>query len=76
MSSAPCVALEIRGENIVETFRDFCGPFDVAVAQKLRPDTVRARYGTSNLMNAVHCTDCPEDGELESQYFFRKLQAV
>lgn len=70
MSSSPCVALEVRGENVVRRFRDFCGPFDVQIARALRPQSLRAKYGKSGLCNATHCTDMPEDGELESQFLF------
>lgn len=74
MSSGPCIVLEVRGEDVVTKFREFCGPFDINIAKVLRPQTLRARFGKSNMMNAVHCTDCPEDGPIETQYFFRTLQ--
>ncbi len=73
MSSAPLLALEIRGQNVIPSFQSFCGPFDVQVAKELAPLSLRARYGISNLQNAVHCTDCVEDGALECQFFFRGL---
>ncbi|KAF0685002.1 Aste57867_23031 [Aphanomyces stellatus] len=73
MSSAPLLALEIRGEDVVARFQAFCGPFDVQVARELAPASLRARYGHTNMQNAVHCSDCPEDGALESQFFFRVL---
>ena len=46
---------------------------DVQIAQTLRPNCLRAKYGKSSLLNAVHCTDSPEDGVLECQYFFQTL---
>ncbi|RLO11301.1 hypothetical protein DYB28_010105, partial [Aphanomyces astaci] len=51
----------------------FCGPFDVHVARELAPTTLRGIYGHTNMQNAVHCTDSPEDGSLETQFFFRVL---
>lgn len=30
----------------------------------------RARFGLDKVRNAVHCTDLPEDGSLEVEYFF------
>ncbi|RHZ09907.1 hypothetical protein DYB37_013027 [Aphanomyces astaci] len=51
----------------------FCGPFDVHVARELAPTTLRGIYGHTNMQNAVHCTDSPEDGNLETQFFFRVL---
>ncbi|KAF0734032.1 hypothetical protein Ae201684_009205 [Aphanomyces euteiches] len=73
MSSAPLVAIEVRGDDIVSRFQAFCGPFDVQVARELAPTSLRARFGHTNIQNAVHCTDTPEDGALESQFFFRVL---
>ena len=35
------------------------------IARHLRPRTLRALYGKDKIMNAVHCTDLPEDGLLE-----------
>ncbi|RHY61302.1 hypothetical protein DYB30_000869 [Aphanomyces astaci] len=73
MSSAPLVAIEVRGNDIVPRFQSFCGPFDVHVARELAPTTLRGIYGHTNMQNAVHCTDSPEDGSLETQFFFRVL---
>lgn len=35
------------------------------VAQELRPTSLRARFGSDRVRNAVHCSDLPEDGPLE-----------
>jgi hypothetical protein len=35
------------------------------LARKLRPSTLRAKFGKTKVQNAVHCTDLPEDGLLE-----------
>lgn len=73
MYSGPCVAIEIQQNNPTKTFREFCGPADPEIARHLRPDTLRAIYGKTKIQNAVHCTDLPEDGLLEVQYFFKIL---
>lgn len=70
MTSGPCIVLEIRQENAVKSFRDLCGPMDPEIAKNLRPNTLRARFGHSRTVNAVHCTDLDEDGTLEVEYFF------
>lgn len=75
MCSSPCLALEIRGDDAVRRFREFCGPFDVQVAKTLRPECLRAKFGRSTIYNALHCTDCPEDGVLECQFMFRSLSS-
>lgn len=75
LASGACIAMEIRAENAVETFRALAGPIDPEVCQLLRPNTIRAAYGKNKVQNAVHCTDLPEDGVLEVEYFFRLLQS-
>lgn len=73
-TAGPCLALEIRGQNIVEVFREFTGPVDPEVARLLKPNSIRAEFGEDKVKNAVHCTDLAEDGVLESEYFFSILQ--
>lgn len=71
----PSVALEISGgDDVVEKFREFCGPHDPQIAQTIRKDTLRSKFGLDRVRNAVHCTDLTEDGALESEYFFKVLQ--
>lgn len=74
LAIGPCLALELQGPNCVAEFRRVCGPWDVDFAKELRPDSIRAKFGEDTVQNAVHCTDLPEDGELESKYFFQILQ--
>lgn len=74
LCSGPCIALEVRAEDAVPTFREFAGPFDVEIAQHIRRATLRAQFGHDRVCNAVHCTDLPEDGRLECEYFFHILQ--
>lgn len=47
---------------------------DPEIAKNLRGNTLRARFGIDKVRNAVHCTDLPEDGTLEVEYFFSILQ--
>ena len=75
MVSGPCIALEIRQENAVEKFGELCGPHDPEIARALRSGTIRAQFGHDRVRNGVHCTDLPEDGTLESEYFFNILQS-
>lgn len=70
MTTGPCIAMEIRQENAVRSFRELVGPMDPEIAKNLRPNTLRARFGIDRCRNAIHCTDLPEDGTLESEYFF------
>eukprot|EP00947_MAST-08B_sp_MAST-8B-sp1_P003699 g3699.t1 len=86
LTSGRVIALEVTssatggsggGETqaeIVTRFRELCGPYVVEVAREVAPHSLRARFGTSTDTNAVHCTDVPEDGSLEREYFFKVLQ--
>ena len=57
----------------MEALREFCGPADPEIARVLRPRSLRAQFGKNKVQNAIHYTDLPEDGELESNYFFNIL---
>jgi nucleoside-diphosphate kinase len=39
--SGPCIVLEVRQQNVVNTFREMCGPTDPEIAKYLRPNTIR-----------------------------------
>ncbi|XP_013115458.1 nucleoside diphosphate kinase 7 [Stomoxys calcitrans] len=77
LSSGACVALEVvcndPNKNSYEDFRKFCGPMDPEIAKLLRPHTLRAKFGAGKTLNAVHCTDLPDDTVLELEYFFKIL---
>lgn len=70
------IALELRAQEAVHTFRQTCGPWDIAMAKELRPATIRALYGKDRALSAVHCTDLPSDAELECEYCFRIMEPV
>jgi nucleoside-diphosphate kinase len=82
MASGPCLVLEVKKgsrsssideeeDDIVEEFRMACGPWDHSVACELHPESIRAKFGTSSVKNAVHCTDLPKDGVIECSFFFK-----
>ncbi|XP_008544696.1 nucleoside diphosphate kinase 7 [Microplitis demolitor] len=79
LQSGPCVAMEITHKdesiNVPLEFRKLCGPMDPEIGKQLRPNTLRAKYGNTKIQNAVHCSDLPEDGLLEVEYFFRILDS-
>jgi nucleoside-diphosphate kinase len=66
--------MEITAEDAPRVFREFVGPSDPEIARHLRPHTLRALFGKDKIKNSVHCTDLPDDGMLEVEYFFRILQ--
>jgi len=63
------IFIRLEGPNVVADFRDFCGPNETELAKVLRPKSLRAQFGETRVRNAVHCTDLPEDGGLECEYF-------
>lgn len=76
LTSGPCFALEIQskqGQDTSQAFREFVGPTDPEIARQLRPNTLRAMFGTDKVHNSVHCTDLPTDAPLEVEYFFKIL---
>ena len=68
--SGPIIALELREDDVVHKLRALVGPHDPVIAKALRPHTFRALFGVDRVRNVCHCTDLPEDGVLECQYFF------
>lgn len=80
LTEGPVIAVQLLGgpdqADVVTAFREDCGPADVELARVLRPKSIRANFGSSRVENAVHCTDLPEDGLLECQYFFQTISAL
>ena len=74
VTSGPILVMEVRQDNVVQAIRALVGPHDPDIARELRPNTLRAMFGKDRVKNAVHCTDLPDDGILEVQYFFELLQ--
>ncbi|ETO29216.1 hypothetical protein RFI_07910 [Reticulomyxa filosa] len=83
MVSGPIVVVEIHGKRLddqnngndinvpnVQQLRELVGPFDPPIAKFLRPDTIRSKFGIDFIQNAVHCTDLPDDGPLDVEFFF------
>jgi nucleoside diphosphate kinase len=75
--SGPCVAVLVTNPNapetIVQDFRHLTGPMEPDIARRLRPKSLRSIFGKDSVHNAVHCTDLPEDGEMECRYFFETI---
>lgn len=74
LSSGLCLTIELHGRDSVSKLRRIAGPRDVDVAQRIRPETLRAKFGRNTVQNAIHVTDLAEDGRSEAEYFFSVLQ--
>nr|CDS25578.1 nucleoside diphosphate kinase [Hymenolepis microstoma] len=78
-----CVALHITHcdprhtpgdpDSVQQKFREFIGPMDPEIARCIKPNSIRAKYGVNLVENAVHCTDLPDDVQLEIDFLFRML---
>jgi len=69
----PIIAIEVRQNDCVNKLRTLAGPHDPDIAKALRPNTIRAKFGSSCVYNAIHCTDLEEDAPIECDYLFNKV---
>jgi nucleoside-diphosphate kinase len=71
MSSGPIVALILEKENAVEEFRNLIGSTN---PENAAPGTVRILFATNVQKNAVHGSDSDENANIESDFFFSKIE--
>lgn len=74
-ASGPLVAIELTGPQAVNVVRTVVGPRDIDTAKRVRPNTLRARYGVSAAAPAIHCTDLEDDGPVDCEFMFGILPA-
>ena len=67
MSSGPCVALVLSGEDAIARWRALMGATNPAAAAE---GTIRKLYGTNVQYNACHGSDAPETARQEVAFFF------
>lgn len=67
MSSGPCIAMVLEGEDAIARVRELMGATDPARAA---PGTIRRDFAESIEANAVHGSDSPESAAFEIPYFF------
>lgn len=71
MSSGPIVAAILEKENAVDDYRLLIGATNPEKAER---GTVRELFGSNVQANAVHGSDSDENAEIESDFFFSKLE--
>ena len=71
MSSGPIIAAVLEKENAVEDYRILIGATNPENAAE---GTIRKLYATSLQQNAVHGSDSDENANIESDFFFSKLE--
>jgi nucleoside-diphosphate kinase len=67
MSSGPCIALALSGEDAIARWRTLMGATNPAAAAD---GTIRKLYGTNVQYNACHGSDAPETARQEIAFFF------
>ncbi|XP_064181480.1 nucleoside diphosphate kinase homolog 5 [Anguilla rostrata] len=70
MSSGPIMALVLARDNCIASWKAMIGPANVSKARETHPHCLRARYGTSDLRNAVHGSESFSAMEREIKYMF------
>lgn len=73
MSSGSIVPMVLEKDNAIEDFRKLIGSTDPVQADE---GTIRKLYGESKAVNAIHGSDSPENGLLESSFFFSRSEIV
>lgn len=73
MTSGSVIAIALWKDNAVEDFRKLIGNTDPAKAAE---GTIRQIYGESLTYNSIHGSDSPENGEIETNFFFSKAEIV
>lgn len=73
MSSGPCVPMVLEKENAVADYRTLIGATDPAEAAE---GTIRRDLADSKGQNIVHGSDSPENGRIESAYFFAEYEII
>ncbi len=73
MTRSPVLLIALERENAVQHLRSVIGATDPAKAAE---GTVRKQFGSSVAENAVHGSDSPENGRLETSYYFQGSELV
>ena len=71
MSSGPCVAAVLEGENAISSLRGIMGATDPAQAAE---GSIRRDFASNIERNIVHGSDSPESAAYEIGYFFSALE--
>lgn len=71
MSSGPCVATVLEGENAINKLREIMGATN---PKEAATGTIRSNYASNIEQNIVHGSDSPESALFEVRYFFNDLE--
>jgi nucleoside-diphosphate kinase len=68
MSSAPVIAMVLKGKDCVNKVRDMLGVTD---SRKAAAGTLRATFGKDVMINVAHASDSDETADKEVKRFFK-----
>lgn len=77
LSSGLCVSIMLLETStasdpaqVVTKTRALCGIYDPSISKQIRSSSLRAKYGTDRVRNAVHCTDLLQNVDFEVNFIF------
>ena len=73
MTRSPVVVIALERENAVQHLRNVIGATDPAKAAE---GTIRKLFGAHVGENAVHGSDSPENGRIETGYYFQGAELL
>ncbi|MHA1608211.1 MAG: nucleoside-diphosphate kinase [Candidatus Freyarchaeota archaeon] len=68
---APVVAMEVKGENVVQGVRKLLG---ATLVQNAEPNTIRGKYGIWGGVNVAHASDSIQTAERELSIWLTKTE--
>jgi nucleoside-diphosphate kinase len=73
MTRGPVVVIALERDQAVQHLRNVIGATDPSKAAE---GTVRKQFGANVGENAVHGSDSPENGQLETAYYFQGAELI
>ncbi|XP_068182286.1 nucleoside diphosphate kinase homolog 5 [Antennarius striatus] len=70
MSSGPIIAMTLARHNAIAHWKSIMGPQNSKEARQIHPQSLRAKYGTNELKNALHGSETMYDAVREIKFMF------
>ncbi|KAL7395870.1 hypothetical protein ABVT39_024618 [Epinephelus coioides] len=70
MSSGPIIAMTLARDNAITHWKSLMGPANSTKARETHPGCLRAKYGVSDLKNALHGSESFHAAEREIKFMF------
>merc|ERR1711964_451251 len=76
MTSGPILAMQFVGNNAVQGWRKVLGPTNPIEAKQNAPESIRAKFGSTNPRNAAHGSDGGASAHRELDFFFGRRNCL